>query len=59
MPSGDKYLDGMRVAAEPGIELEPRVPPLPNLRVDWRLAKMAGTDKDMQEARRSGEALHG
>jgi len=46
---GDKYLDGMRVAAELGIELESPVPPLPNLRVDWRLAKMAGTDEDMQE----------
>lgn len=39
---GDKYLDGMRVADVLGVKLEARVPPLPNLRVDWRLAKLAG-----------------
>jgi len=34
---GEKYLDGMLVALQMGIELESRVPPLPQHRIDPRL----------------------
>lgn len=37
---GDKYLDGMRVAHKLGVKLESRVPPLPQLRNDWRLLEL-------------------
>lgn len=38
---GDKYLDGMLMAETLGVELESRVPPLPEARVDSRLARLA------------------
>lgn len=38
---GDKYLDGMEVAHALGIRLEADVPPMPQLRIDRRLAALA------------------
>lgn len=38
---GDKYLDGMQVAAKLGIKLESEVPPMPKLHNDPKLAALA------------------
>jgi hypothetical protein len=37
---GDKYLNGMAVADRLGIKLDSPIPPLPELRVDRRLAEL-------------------
>ena len=41
MEIGDKYLDGMLVAEALGVTLESYIPPMPQLRLDPRLAALA------------------